>query len=55
MRINTKLTLITLIMVAAFSSIALATLQNGLIVYYSFDEAVGNTASDKSKTTTMEN
>ncbi len=32
MRINTKLTLITLIIAVAFSSIALATLQNGLIV-----------------------
>ena len=42
MRINTKLTLITLIMVAAFSSIALATLQNGLLVYYPFDEAAEN-------------
>lgn len=49
MRIYTTLTLITLIIAVAFSSIAVASLQNGLIVYYPFDEAAGNTASDESK------
>ena len=43
------LTLITLIIAVVFSSIAIASLQNGLIVYYPFDEAAGKTASDKSK------
>ena len=43
------LTLITLIIVVTFSSIAVATLQNGLVVYYPFDEATGKTAADDSK------
>lgn len=43
------ITLITLIIVVTFSSVAVATLQNGLIVYYPFDEAAGKTASDESK------
>ena len=43
------LTLITLIITVVFSSIAIASLQNGLIVYYPFDEAAGKTASDNSK------
>jgi hypothetical protein len=42
------LTLITLFMAVAFSTIAAATLQNGLIVYYPFDETAGKTASDNS-------
>lgn len=49
MRPKLLLTLITLIMTVAFSSIAVASLQNGLIVYYPFDEAAGKTASDNSK------
>ena len=48
MRIYTTLTLITLIIAVTFSSIAFATLQKGLVVYYPFDEAAGKTASDKS-------
>lgn len=43
------LTLITIIIAVTFSSIAFATLQKGLVVYYPFDEATGKTASDGSK------
>ena len=49
MLIHTTLTLITLIIALVFCSNAVASLQNGLIVYYPFDEAAGNTASDESK------
>lgn len=49
MRNQLTLTLITLIMAVSFCSISIATLQNGLIIYYPFDESAGNTAPDKSK------
>ncbi|MCY4401552.1 MAG: LamG domain-containing protein [Candidatus Poribacteria bacterium] len=49
MRNQLTLTLLILIIAVSFCSNALATLQNGLIVYYPFDEANGKTASDNSK------
>ncbi len=45
-----KLSIITLILSICICSIAIGSLQDGLIVYYPFDEAAGKTASDKSKT-----
>ncbi len=49
MRNQLTLTLFTFIIAVFFCSIAAASLQNGLIVYYPFDEANGETASDKSR------
>lgn len=49
MRNQLILTLFTLIIAVLFCSIAVASLQDGLIVYYPFDEANGETASDESK------
>ncbi|MDE0315882.1 MAG: LamG domain-containing protein [Candidatus Poribacteria bacterium] len=49
MRNQLTLTFFALIIAVLFSSIAVASLQNGLIVYYPFDEAAGKTASDDSK------
>lgn len=43
------LSLFTLVFAILFCSIAAASLQNGLIVYYTFDEADGKAASDNSK------
>ena len=40
------LTLFTFIVAVSFCSIAVASLQDGLIVYWSFDESDGTTASD---------
>ncbi len=44
-----QLITLTLIVTVSFCSIAVASLDKGLIVYYPFDEADGETASDKSK------
>ena len=49
MRNQLTLTLFALIIAVLFSSIAVASLQNGLVVYYPFDEAAGKTASDESR------
>lgn len=49
MRNQHALTLFTLIITVFFYSTAMANLQDGLIVYYTFDEAAGKTASDNSK------
>ena len=49
MRNQLTLALFTLIIAVFFCSIAVASLQDGLIVYYSFDEADGKTAADESK------
>ena len=49
MRNQLLLTLLTLIAVIFFGSIANASLQDGLVVYYPFDESNGTTASDTSK------
>ena len=49
MRNKLLLILFTLIIAVYFGSIASAGLDSGLIVYYTFDEADGNTASDDSK------
>lgn len=49
MRTILLLTLITFTFTIFFSTFAAANLQDGLIVYYPFDEADGITASDKSK------
>ncbi|MYF98088.1 LamG domain-containing protein [Candidatus Poribacteria bacterium] len=49
MRNQLTLTLFILIIAVTFCSIAVANLQNGLIVYYPFDESNGKTASDNSK------
>lgn len=46
MRNKLLLSLFTLVIVVLFSSIAAASLQDGLIVYWSFDESDGTTASD---------
>lgn len=46
MRNQLILTLPTLIIAVLFCSIAVANLQDGLIVYWSFDESDGQTASD---------
>lgn len=43
------LTLFTFIVAVFFCSIVIASLQDGLIVYYPFDEADGKTASDESR------
>lgn len=44
-----RLSIITLILSILICSITLASLQDGLVVYYPFDEAAGKTASDNSK------
>ncbi len=49
MRTRVLLTLITLTIVVCFGSIVGAGIDDGLIVYYPFDEATGDTASDASK------
>ncbi len=49
MRTRVLLTLITLTMGVCFGSIVGAGIDDGLIVYYPFDEATGDTASDASK------
>ena len=49
MRNKLLFTLLTLIVVVFFGSIANASLQDGLVVYYPFDESNGTTASDVSK------
>ncbi len=49
MRSQLLLTLLTLIVVVFFGSIANASLQDGLVVYYPFDEVTGTDASDASK------
>ena len=49
MRNQLLFTLLTLIVVVFFGSIANANLQDGLVVYYPFDESNGITASDASK------
>ena len=49
MRNKLLLILFTLIIAVYFGSIASAGLDSGLIVYYTLDEADGNTASDDSK------
>ena len=49
MRIRVLLTLITLTMGVCFGSIVSAGIDDGLIVYYPFDESTGDTASDASK------
>ena len=49
MRIQVLLTLITLTIVVCFGSIVSAGIDDGLVVYYSFDESTGDTASDASK------
>ena len=46
MRNKLLLSLFTLIIAVLFSSIAAASLQDGLLVYWSFDESDGTTASD---------
>ena len=46
MRNKLLLSLFTLIIAVLFSSIAVASLQDGLLVYWSFDESDGQTASD---------
>lgn len=48
MRNQLTLTLFILIIAVSFCSITVASLQNGLIVYYPFDEANGQNVSDKS-------
>ena len=49
MRNKLLLTLSTLTIAVIFSSVAFASLNDGSIVYYPFDEADGKTAFDKSK------
>lgn len=49
MRNQLLFSLFTLVLAVLFCSMAIASLQNGLIVYYPFDEAGGKTASDKSR------
>ncbi len=49
MRNKLLFTLLTLIVVVFFGSIANADLQDGLVVYYPFDETTGTDASDASK------
>ena len=48
MRNKLLTSLFTLVIVVVFCSIAAASLQDGLIVYYPFDEANGQTAADSS-------
>lgn len=49
MRIQVLFTLITLTIAVCFGSIVSAGIDDGLIVYYPFDESTGDTASDASK------
>ncbi len=49
MRIRILFTLIAFAMVVCFGSIVSTGIDEGLIVYYPFDEATGDTASDASK------
>lgn len=49
MRKQLLLSLFTLVLAVLFCSIAIASLDKGLIVYYPFDEVDGKTAPDKSK------